>query len=77
MDHEVIQRFRSPEMCGGCAYCSDVNYLSEDSEDSYFLHEPHNFDIRSSDCLLEDWDLYNLYEPYRSGFMGYQSDDEF
>ena len=50
-------------MCGGCAYCSDVKYLSEDSEDSYFLHEPENFDIRSRNASsLDERDMFNMYD---------------
>ena len=26
--------------CDGCRYCSGVDYLSEDSEDDYFLRTP-------------------------------------
>ena len=27
-------------MCDGCRDCPDVDYISEDSEDTYFLHPP-------------------------------------
>ena len=49
-------------MCGGCAYCSDAQYLSEDSEDSYFLHGPENFDIRSRNASsLDKRDIFHMY----------------
>ena len=41
-------------MCDGCQHCQDVDYLSEDSDDSYFLHEPYY------------WMNHTLDEPYES-----------
>ena len=76
MDHQVIRRFDLPEMCGGCPYCHDVEYLSEDSEDSYFLHKPDNLDIQSGNDSLLDRELFNLYElnMYDYDIPEYESD---
>jgi len=44
MDHPVRRGYDTTIMCDGCPYCPDVpDYVSEDPEDIYFLHEPYIF----------------------------------
>ena len=49
-DHPVSRDYNKNVMCDGCQHCPDVDYLSEDSDDGYFL--------RYSD------DIYFLDDPY-------------
>ena len=70
-DHPVSRDYNKSVSCDGCNYCPDVDYLSEDSDDSYFLNEPYfcrrGYKAAENERSIDEFDYsYNfslLFEP--------------
>ena len=61
-DHPVSRNYNKSVSCDGCQYCQDVDYLSEDSDDSYFLRGPYRREFNPSEYSIDEFDLYNSYD---------------
>ena len=65
-DHPVSRDYNKSVSCDGCQNCPDVDYLSEDTDDSYFLDDPYvlrrGFRGDRSECLnIENDEFENSY----------------